>query len=943
MAGSIRLNVDAPRCDLSEPWPVTQGIPFPDGELRRGTPACVRTGSGDSLPTQTRCLATWGPDRAYVKWLLVDFQIPESHDPDQQTYALEYGEALAVPAPDTPVRFSETGGKIVVSNGVVELGFPAGGLDASGSPQLLAFLNVADPDGRARPLLRTPGLQLYMSDDTGVRYESSHGRLPAVLTIEERGSLRSCIKVHGYHTAPDGGRYCPYELRIHVFAGLPDLRLMHTYVFDQEPDMSRIAEIGINVPLHLSGHRHGMVGGERDEYRSSHFRRIALHQSNDDRYDILFDGRSVDEGERAPGWCALSGEAGGMIVALRGAWQEYPKGLVVLPDGIDVQLRPGASPPLDYANPYREPALRFDDMEDLSDDEFTRVLGRSATAPLNLKSIGLGHKDFGMPDRDAGERVRRLIMKYASNRTYCFCDTGAGKAYGSAKTHEIWLRCLSSPADAGNAGRFCDAAQAPVLALPSPEYVCGTGAVRLAHPVDRERFQETEDALERLYERLVLEPQRVCRIYGMLDYGELINGHTKANQIIYRSYRQDPSRWNDIIRVLGTFNNEAQDLIYQLWVYYLRTGRRAYFHFAEAKSEHTADVDFIQVDPADDDRRGLMHYHNVLNWSGGPSPSHSLIGGLMLHYYLTGNRRAFEVARGAADNAVRRQTPGGVVRGHGLNREVTGPLMTLIEVYEATWDYRYLTMIERTLEVVRRSADPETGALPVSLFTGMGEDEDEVWAQGQDNRTDYPGGMLCHVLFESHRLFGESWVQDWIIRLADSWLYDVRCDDYIPAELTRADPGKPTESVRVNKISDSWYWRSFLDYSNNYFDPVVALAYRITRDPKYLGYLQHRAEIFPERAREAHELFTCETFNAINHWGDAVPAVMGALADVDPDLIERANADWKAERARRGYPVYEGDRRGFDEEGNAAGTAMNVDLSVYGARDPERRFLFRYP
>ena len=143
--------------------------------------------------------------------------------------------------------------------------------------------------------------------------------------------------------------------------------------------------------------------------------------------------------------------------------------------------------------------------------------------------------------------------------------------------------------------------QEPVLALPSPEYVCGTGAVRLAHPANRRRFTEIEDALERLFDRLVLQPQQICRIYGSLVYGELINGHTKANQIVYRNYRNyrdDPSQWENIVITLGTFNNEAQDLIYQLWVYYLRTGERKYFRFAEAKSEHTEDVDFIHTDVA---------------------------------------------------------------------------------------------------------------------------------------------------------------------------------------------------------------------------------------------------------------------------------------------------------------------------------------------------------
>ena len=914
---------------------MTQGVPFPDGEFRSGTPVVVRNPDGRPLPTQTSSLATWGPDRQFVKWLLVDFQV-EAGGEATEPYILEYGDDVEPIEHPTPIAIKRDASLLIVTNGALELTFD------TNSPNFMPRWKIYN-NGRDEDLIvGTTGL-LYMTDDRDNHYDSGNGSLPPDIAVEESGPIRSCIRARGYHFGEEGQRFCPYEFRVHVYAGLPDIRLLHTYVFDQDPDSVRISSMGIRLPIITGESAGGTIGGEKSTCRSDNFGTIEYCQLTDESYQTSLDGRIVDAGNRAPGWCSINGATLGVAVALREPWQEYPKGLHLQPDLVDIQLWPKSAEAINYANPYKEQALRFDSMQNLTDEAFTAILSQSATATLNLKSIGLGHKDFGMNDEQAGERVRELVTKYASNRTYCFCDTGSNKAYGSAKTHEVWIRAKAEPIKEVEAAAFSRAVQEPILALPSPAYVCGTGVVRLAHPVDRENFGAVETALELVFERLVLEPQKICRIFGSLDYGEMINGHTKANQIIYRNYRKDPSRWNDIVRTVGTFNNEAQDLIYQLWVYYLRTGERKYFQFAEAKSEHTEDVDFIHRDPKSDRAVGLMHYHNVLDWSGGPSPSHSLIGGFMLHYYLTGNRRALEVARGAADNALRAQTIGGFVRAKGLNREVTGPLLTLLEVYEATWEKKYRDAIDTTLEVIRRASDPETGALPVSLFTGIGEHEDEVWAEGVDNRTDYPGGMLFHILFECHRLIGESWIRDWIVKIADSWLYDVRCDDYVPAALTQPEPGKPTEVLRVNKLNDSWYWRSFLDYSNNYFDPVVALAYRITEDTKYLGYLNHRAEIFPERAREAYELYTCETFNAINHWGDAVPAVIGSLAHVKPELIQKASAEWKEERARRGFPVYEGDRRGFDDDGIAAGTAMNIEMQAYGARDPERKFLFRFP
>ena len=51
-------------------WPVTQGIPFADGELERDTPVRVVDCEGTPMPTQCHCLTTWNADQRFVRWLL---------------------------------------------------------------------------------------------------------------------------------------------------------------------------------------------------------------------------------------------------------------------------------------------------------------------------------------------------------------------------------------------------------------------------------------------------------------------------------------------------------------------------------------------------------------------------------------------------------------------------------------------------------------------------------------------------------------------------------------------------------------------------------------------------------------------------------------------------------------------------------------------------------
>ena len=53
----IRLILEEPGGIERTSLPVTQGTPFPEGELRRGDPVRIVTEAGDALPSQSICLA----------------------------------------------------------------------------------------------------------------------------------------------------------------------------------------------------------------------------------------------------------------------------------------------------------------------------------------------------------------------------------------------------------------------------------------------------------------------------------------------------------------------------------------------------------------------------------------------------------------------------------------------------------------------------------------------------------------------------------------------------------------------------------------------------------------------------------------------------------------------------------------------------------------------
>ncbi len=95
----IKLCVEGPEGIERRAWPVTQGVPFADGELERGAPVRVVSETGQTIPTQSLCLTTWRDDLRFVKWLLVDFQIDLPEGGAQDVY-IEYGPRVAAAEPE---------------------------------------------------------------------------------------------------------------------------------------------------------------------------------------------------------------------------------------------------------------------------------------------------------------------------------------------------------------------------------------------------------------------------------------------------------------------------------------------------------------------------------------------------------------------------------------------------------------------------------------------------------------------------------------------------------------------------------------------------------------------------------------------------------------------------------------------------------------------------
>ena len=86
-------------------WPVTRGVPMPEGTLRETDDLAVVGPDGDRVPAQFRVLARWTDGS--VKWVLADFQA-KADSSGTATYNLMDDSVDEAPAPRRPSTYNST-------------------------------------------------------------------------------------------------------------------------------------------------------------------------------------------------------------------------------------------------------------------------------------------------------------------------------------------------------------------------------------------------------------------------------------------------------------------------------------------------------------------------------------------------------------------------------------------------------------------------------------------------------------------------------------------------------------------------------------------------------------------------------------------------------------------------------------------------------------------
>ena len=647
----LTLDVKEPLGLARSHWPVTTGVPFPQGSVHDVSSLRITDGSGVA-PVQGRILSRW-PDGS-ARWALLDWQVDLKAHQERQ-FRVEPGVATAAVA---AVKLNDTGERIEVDTGPLQFAIP--------KTRFALFENVRL---KGAPVSSGPVVAFFNID--GKRIEA---QAPAEVKVVEGGPQRVRVELRGHYAAE-----FDYVVRVDAFANQPFVRVFHSFEQHSSEPYTTVRQIGIELPVALKGKVAYSAGREDGAPLSGALPSSGFSMVQDDN-----DGFRVGGTRRpghAAGWVDLHDATHGLAVVARFFWQEYPQSVQLRPTGLTYNLWAPEAPPAKIGMG----AAKTHEMVFLFHD-------KTAPSPTMLAALQRPLLAGVDPQWIASSRALRNSISRSTATAAFLRELSA--AYGRYQTNadaERWddsgqVRCPPKGAEGTGAA--------------------GTGAAGTAHGTGPERPRHG--------------------FYGMFNWGD----------------------WNfpgyhDTTKGCDAWGNLEYDMTQVLALAYAATGERAYYDGMVSAARHFTDVDHVYSARARSNFVGMNHPKNPLHFSfelGGVDLGHTWTEGLLSYYYLTGDTRSLDAARGIADYLVRRLR---ALALKGNPRQFGWPQIALVATYEATGDEQYKAA---AVDYARRG----------------------MTAYPADKIAEWKMGILAEAIAYTHSVSGDSAMRDWLMRYAQA-------------------------------------------------------------------------------------------------------------------------------------------------------------------------------
>lgn len=197
-------------------FPVTQGVPLPEGTLRAAEGLAVRLADGSLQTVQAKALESWFDGS--IKWLLLDFTLPVKAN-ESGSVALVQAQAAAAEA----MQVAETDDALTVTT-------PQ--LQATISKKEFSLFASYRVDGKE---MLAPGSDIILEDLEGKRYYASQARAFDVQIIV-RGVQRIVVQVSGRHTAEDDAEMLDFRVRYTFRPQEPGVGIAYKFTNREAPE-----------------------------------------------------------------------------------------------------------------------------------------------------------------------------------------------------------------------------------------------------------------------------------------------------------------------------------------------------------------------------------------------------------------------------------------------------------------------------------------------------------------------------------------------------------------------------------------------------------------------------------------------------------------------------------------------------------------------------------
>ena len=315
----VQLAVRNPLDIAVDNWPVTSGVPFPQGQLSSSDHVRLLVGNAE-VPAQIETTARW-PDGS-IKWLLVTFTTDIAAAETGQ-YRLQYGSQVRRASFTQGISIDEEG-ELRIDTGAIQLT-----IDRAG--------NLAELEREGRLLLRQESVcASHATDSEAATYNTLGSQ--ANIVVEERGPLRAVVKVTSWLTGSRGERLMRVEKRIMAYRGAAFLHVQHTFVLDQPRKFTNLEQLVYRVPIPETETMWHVPTVGDSEITLQHAGSSAW-QRFDRELVTVAGGKETPSPDRIVG-SIVADHPDGALIAVRDFWQNYPKGFSVTEDGVEIGLCP---------------------------------------------------------------------------------------------------------------------------------------------------------------------------------------------------------------------------------------------------------------------------------------------------------------------------------------------------------------------------------------------------------------------------------------------------------------------------------------------------------------------------------------------------------------------------------------------------------------------------